>query len=202
MEIKWFRLRKLVNKRYLRIITLVSKLNKGVDQKHEKAVSMAKYKAFFLSPFREWIWREKGIEPCGLYCAYLSSNDQRRIIFKKYKTEETKKNISSTRYAINASWWYHWWDFVNVSMDEITKQKSIDKESLNSKKPSFRSNNSNEIQNINKKAYDLNMDEFETMRLDTTCLPTNVPKGFYVYESLMNLKLSVIEEDEVYERPG
>lgn len=26
-----------------------------------------------------------------------------------------------SKYAINTAWWYHWCDFVNVSVDEITK---------------------------------------------------------------------------------
>ena len=81
------------------------------------------------SKFREWICRKREAKPWGFYCAFLSSHDQKKIIFReiKVKNDESTPNPNS-KYAINSAWWYQWCDFVNVSVDEITKHQKMIKE--------------------------------------------------------------------------
>ena len=133
----------------------------------------------------------------------MSSNDQRRIIFKEIKLKYFNKTKSTTKYAIWANWWYQWWDFVNVSVDEIAKKQNIALQQKHDAEPLSTFNNSQSSENLNKlKNADLNTDEFETLKLDTHGLPANAPKEFVVLEPLINWDLTVIEKDEFYDRPG
>ncbi|CAI2385216.1 unnamed protein product [Moneuplotes crassus] len=51
---------------------------------------------------------------CGTYCKYLSSNEQKDIIFRKYQLICAQSISERFEYVLPADWWKIWCDFVNI----------------------------------------------------------------------------------------
>jgi len=58
--------------------------------------------------------------PCSNYCAYLTPNAQKDIILSdNCKLKSYFSNNTNLWYAVSASWWKQWCDFVNIEFQPL-----------------------------------------------------------------------------------
>ncbi|CAI2363817.1 unnamed protein product [Moneuplotes crassus] len=116
----------------------------------------------------------KGPKPCGVYCCYLSSEFQKKILFEKLRILDLEEDSlrENSKYAICIKWWYKWCDFVNISVDALQKFNTLP-----------------------------DTEEFDSQGsiLQSLLHESSESEEIYSYEGH---KLSLIEEEETYDKPS
>ncbi|CAI2382906.1 unnamed protein product [Moneuplotes crassus] len=59
-------------------------------------------------------FKDPDSKSCGNYCKYLSSDEQKDVIFRKYQAVCAQAMSDQFEYALPAEWWRIWCDFVNI----------------------------------------------------------------------------------------